>query len=127
MNSQQAMNLYDEYKKKKEKLSAKYPGVQKWDAIKSALSNFHKYDEHVQFLILHDALEHEYNLIKARNYRAKNRQESKVEKVNKAVDSALTNNKTNITKVPLQIDIPSNLVTPSNTEPNTPMSASYDL
>lgn len=111
---------YKEYNEKKIKLREKYPGFQKLVSLKKAMTNIHKYDEDIQFLILHDLLEHEYILLKAKNYRAKQKiAPSKTEQLKQAIIEGLQIG-TKINKISIEANIPSNLVTPDTTQPNSP-------
>jgi hypothetical protein len=112
---------YKEYKEQKEKLQKKFPGLQKWDCLRRAMLNIHKYDEEIQFLIMFDTLEHNYNLLKARQYRA-NAGKSKIKQQQEMINDSLKSGldmKQKIEKFKLSVDIPSNLVTPCNSEPCT--------
>jgi hypothetical protein len=108
----------EEYRIKKDKLRDKFPGLQKWDALQQAIKNIHQYDEAVQFIILFDSLEHEYNLLKQRNYRSKTVKEKK-ESRDKMILKAL-NLEPKVNTVKINIDIKSNLITPVTSEPSSP-------
>lgn len=119
------------YQKQREALRERFIGTTKSEVLERLSSRIDSYDTDVKFLILNGLLEQKYNQIKTKNYRMKNPKVTKVARdnlINKQISykpvplnfEILNDYKPKIITSKLEIDIDSNLVTPSNTEPNTP-------